>query len=99
SSLLVAPAVAARQWTRSLSAMCFLAGLFGAVSGVIGTIISAMMPKMPTGPSIVVIASGIALISLIISPRGVVQRSFQYRKLKTRLKAKENESKSPMKGR
>lgn len=79
SSLLVAPAVAARQWTRSLAAMCVLAGVFGACSGVVGTMISALMPKMPTGPSIVVIASGIALISLIISPRGILRRAYRRR--------------------
>lgn len=77
SSLLVAPAVASRQWTRNLSSMCILAGLVGALSGFSGTVISSVVPKMPTGPSIVVVASGVALLSLLISPRGVIQRSYR----------------------
>lgn len=75
SAMLVAPGVAARQWTNKLSVMAILAGVFGAVSGIVGTIISSSMQKMPTGPSIVLVISFIVLISLIMSPnRGLLWR-------------------------
>jgi manganese/zinc/iron transport system permease protein len=75
SALLVAPGVAARQWTNRLSVMVVLAGIFGAVSGLIGTIISSSVSKMPTGPAIVVIVSVIVVISILFSPsRGLVWR-------------------------
>jgi len=75
SAMLVAPGVAARQWTDKLSLMVVLAGTFGAVSGLIGTIISSSISHMPTGPSIVLIISLIVIISLTLAPnRGLLWR-------------------------
>ena len=59
SAMLVAPAVAARQWTNRLGVMVGLAALFGAVSGVAGTLASSALPKLPAGPAIVVAADKI----------------------------------------
>lgn len=66
SAMLVAPAVAARQWTNRLGVMVGLAGLFGAVSGVAGTLASSALPKLPAGPAIVVAADVLVLISLAL---------------------------------
>ena len=78
SSLLIAPAVGARQWTNKLGTMCILAGFFGMVSAIGGTIWSTSVQKLPTGPAIIVILSGIVLLSLIFAPnRGIL---WQYRK-------------------
>ena len=81
SAMLVAPGVAARQWTDKLSVMVVLAGFFGAFSGVVGTIISSLVERMPTGPSIVLMVSIIVIISIILSPnRGVLWRTLRERK-------------------
>ena len=78
SSLLIAPAVGARQWTNKLGTMCILAGFFGMVSAIGGTIWSTSVQKLPTGPAIIVILSAIVLLSLIFAPnRGML---WQYRK-------------------
>lgn len=66
SAMLVAPAVAARQWTNRLGVMVALAALFGAVSGVAGTLASSALPKLPAGPAIVVAADVLVLISLAL---------------------------------
>ena len=80
SSLLIAPAVGARQWTNKLGTMCILAGFFGMVSAIGGTIWSTSVQKLPTGPAIIVILSAIVLLSLIFAPnRGIL---WQYRKNK-----------------
>ena len=80
SSLLIAPAVGARQWTNKLGTMCILAGCFGMVSPIGGTIWSTTVQKLPTGPAIIVILSVIVLLSLIFSPnRGIL---WQYRRNK-----------------
>ena len=80
SALLIAPAVAARQWTNRLSRMAILAGLFGAFSGVIGTALSSLIPRLPTGPAIVVVASAIVGISLLAAPgRGLIHRALRRR--------------------
>ncbi len=81
SAMLIAPAVAARQWTNKLSAMVLLSALFGAVSGVIGTAASSLIPKLPTGPAIVTAVSAMAGISLLFAPgRGVLSRIHRQRK-------------------
>lgn len=80
SSLLIAPAVGARQWTNKLGTMCMLAGSFGMVSAIGGTIWSTTVQKLPTGPAIIVILSVIVLLSLIFAPnRGIL---WQYRRNK-----------------
>ena len=62
SAMLTAPAVAARQWTDKLSVMVVLSALFGAVSGIIGTVLSSLVSKLPTGPMIVIVISIIVIL-------------------------------------
>ncbi len=81
SALLVAPGVAARQWTDKLSVMVLLAAIFGAISGVIGTMFSSLVSNLPTGPMIVIIVSIIVIISLTLAPRrGLVWKYFRDKK-------------------
>lgn len=85
SALIITPAVAARQWTKSLGAMVFLSSLIGGLSGLSGTILSTTIDRFPPGPAIVVSASLIVFISLLFAPgRGLL--STQLRKYQ----AKEN---------
>ncbi|MFN3928955.1 MAG: metal ABC transporter permease [Thermoflexus sp.] len=69
SAVLVAPAAAARQWTDRLERMVILAAGFGAISGLLGTWLSSWIGRLPTGPTIALCASGIALLSLLLAPR------------------------------
>ena len=67
SAMLVAPAVAARQWTNRLSIMMLLAGGFGALAGVSGTIISSSASRIPTGPTIVLCATVVVGFSIVFA--------------------------------
>ncbi len=69
SALLIGPAVAARQWSDRLSVVVVLAGLFGFLSGTIGTIISSIGNQIPTGPTIVLVLSFFIIVSLFLSPK------------------------------
>jgi manganese/zinc/iron transport system permease protein len=81
SAMLITPAVAARQWTNKLWVMVMLSALFGAASGIAGTAASSLVPKLPTGPAIVVCVSAIVIISVLFAPwRGVLHRVYQRRK-------------------
>lgn len=81
SAMLLAPAAAARQWTNKLGLMVVLASIFGALSGAIGTAISASAAKIATGPVIVLIAVIIVALSFIFSPgRGLLSRQIRYQK-------------------
>jgi len=88
SALVVAPAAAARQWTDSLSGMVFLAALFGALSGLLGTVGSAAGRGLPTGPLVVLVATGIVGVSLLFAPnRGLLSDWIRSRRTRTRVRA------------
>ena len=73
SAMIVAPAAAARQWTDNLAVMMILSSLFGAVSGIIGAIISSTGSGLSTGPVVVLVISSIVIVSLLFATRrGVV---------------------------
>jgi manganese/zinc/iron transport system permease protein len=72
TALLVAPAAAARQWTDRLGRLVPLAGLFGALAGVAGTLLSHLLSyqfsragSVPTGPTVVLCATALVLVSLV----------------------------------
>jgi len=66
---LITPAAAARQWTDRLGSMILLAAGIGALAGVAGSLASALVPRLPTGPVIVVVSSGVLIVSLLFAPR------------------------------
>jgi manganese/zinc/iron transport system permease protein len=87
SAMVVAPAAAARQWTDRLGAMIGLAGLFGAIAGVGGALISSSTANLPTGPTIVLCVSAIVLISLLLAPnRGLLWGWARHQRNRRRLR-------------
>lgn len=82
AALLITPAVSARYWTEKLGVMVIIAGAFGALSGVIGTVVSASGNNLPTGPLIVLAATVIFVISVIAAPRrGALSKLVMHRRL------------------
>lgn len=69
STMLIAPAAAARQWTTRLKTMFILAGIFGGSAAVGGVYLSSVIDHLPTGPTIVVVTSSIVMISLVCAPK------------------------------
>lgn len=68
TALVVIPPVAARQWTDRAGTMLLLAGLIGLVSAVAGVAASAVVPRLATGPTIVLMAAAIFALSLLFAP-------------------------------
>lgn len=68
SSMLVAPAVGALQWTVNFNRMLVIAGIFGGISALVGTMLA--YHGLPNGPSIILIMSSISILSMIIGRRG-----------------------------
>lgn len=66
---LITPAAAARQWTDRLGGMILLAAGIGAFSGAAGSYASALVPRLPTGPTIVLVSSTVLIASLLLAPR------------------------------
>lgn len=69
AALVVAPAVAAKQWAKNTVHMSVLAGGIGALSGVVGAVISASQPGLATGPVIVLVMTMVALAALLTKRR------------------------------
>jgi len=85
-AFLITPAAAARFWTDDLRKMLILAGAIGAVSGWWGASISALLPKLPAGSVIVLMAAAIFLVSMVFGPaRGVLVRWVMYRRLRRKV--------------
>lgn len=75
AALLITPAVAARYWTDALGLMVVLAGVFGALSGVTGTLISSTLSNLPTGPVTVLAATALFFVSAVFAPnRGLLAK-------------------------
>jgi len=72
-AMLIIPAVSARFWTERLWVLVVLAGAIGAVSGYLGSAVSALLPRKPAG-SVIVLTSGVMFAaSMMAAPRrGVV---------------------------
>ncbi|MDQ0060706.1 metal ABC transporter permease [Paenibacillus harenae] len=85
AALLITPAVSARYWTNKLSLMVILSGIFGAASGAVGTLFSASVSNLPTGPVTVLAATLMFGISILFGPqRGIVAKRLMRQRAKRR---------------
>ncbi len=88
SGMVIAPAVAARQFTNHLHKMFFLSAFFGALSGVLGNVVSVFGTlalsteterlTLPTGPMIVLVGGTFAFFALCFAP----ERGWVFRKIR-----------------
>jgi manganese/zinc/iron transport system permease protein len=84
---LVTPAAAARQWTDRLGAMLAVAAAIGAGSAAVGALASASIPRLPTGPAIVLVASAALVVSLVAAPRrGLLRALLRERAARRRIR-------------
>ncbi len=90
SAMLITPVAGARFWTNHLNKMIFLASIFGAISGLLGSIFSYTINQMPTGPCIVIVMSILAFFSFLFSPnKGIIRTLWKRHTYKIRIE-KEN---------
>ena len=84
-AMLIVPPVAARFWTERLWVLVLVAGVVGGMSGYLGSVASALMPKQPTG-AIIVLTSGVIFTfsMLAAARRGVISASV--RRIRVRLR-------------
>jgi manganese/zinc/iron transport system permease protein len=89
-ALLIIPPATARFWTYQLKTMLLLSGLFGALSGLVGSGISALMANLPAGAVIVLSAATVFLFSMIFgTARGLLRKLLEHVKLRRKI-TKEN---------
>jgi manganese/zinc/iron transport system permease protein len=81
-ALLIIPPAAARFWTHHLPTLVAAAAVIGAISCLLGAGISALVPRMPAGAIIVIVAGAVFLVSMVCGPvGGVVIRAVMHRRL------------------
>lgn len=69
--LMMLPAATARFWVRGLEPMCVLAFAFGVVSSYVGLLLSYHF-SVASGPAVILTAGVLYIVSLAISPRGIL---------------------------
>ncbi len=69
TALVVIPPVAARLWTDRVGPMLLVSGCIGLVAAVAGVVASGLVPRLATGPMIVLTAAAIFFVSLLFAPR------------------------------
>lgn len=80
TALVVIPPVAARQWTDRVATMLVLSGLIGLGSAVIGVFVSGAVPRLATGPLVVLVAAAVFAVSFLFAPdRGWLARAVRLR--------------------
>ncbi len=72
SSMLIAPAVTALQWSNKYNHVLVISAAVGGVSAVLGSYLSTVIPNLATGPTIILILSACALLSILFAPGGFV---------------------------
>ena len=80
AAMLITPAVAARFWSERLGTMVVVSTAFGGISGVVGTFVSSLAPRIPTGPVMVLVATLFFVVSALCAPRrGMLARWRRHR--------------------
>ena len=73
-AFLIIPAAGSRFWTEDRHVMFWISGLLGAVSGWLGSLISAQYKDFPAGATIVLVATGLFGISFVFGKeRGLLR--------------------------
>jgi len=80
SALLITPAVIARCWTNSAKTMIYLACISSILCSVIGVLLSAYIPKVPTGPIIVFCLSIVFFASITFAPKSFLWKRLFFAK-------------------
>lgn len=84
-ALLILPAASARFWTDRIRSMVFLSGIFGAAGCWLGSTLSAVFPRYPTGAVIVLTSGAVFVLSMLFAPRRGLIHLLRHRgRLRTR---------------
>ena len=84
-ALLIIPASTALLWSRRLVMVVLTSAVCGGFSAWMGAMISASIPRMPTGPVIVLVCASLFFVSLFVGRTGVLQRWMSRRTLSRRV--------------
>ena len=85
-AMLIIPAASARYWAKNITSMLILSALIGCLSGWLGATVSALIPRMPTGPIIVLLCGFCFIVSFVFGIyNGIVMRYIRRTRLNRRV--------------
>lgn len=85
-ALLITPPTAARFWTDNFARMTLVAAVIGGASATVGCLLSAMIPKLAGGPTIVLAGTAFFVVSMLFGTRrGVAQRWLRHARNRRRI--------------
>jgi len=85
-ALFIIPPSTARLWTNDLKTTLLLSALTGAVGAFAGALLSANIPRLPAGASIILATSLLFFLSLLFGKRkGILTRYLQFYTIERRL--------------
>lgn len=70
SAFLIAPATIGFFWARTYSSSLVIASCSALFSALVGTYLSSLISGLSTGPTIILVMSGLALLSYVLKKRG-----------------------------
>jgi zinc/manganese transport system permease protein len=77
--LMMVPAAAARFWAREVWSLALTSSAIGLLAGLIG-LLASYHAALPSGPAIILTASGIYVVSVLWGPQGgILSRAFRLR--------------------
>lgn len=85
-AILIIPAAAARFWTDRFRTMLLVAAIVGGISGYLGSVVSALLPRKPAGAVIVLVSGAVFAVSMLLAPRrGVVAIALRAARMRLRI--------------
>ncbi|MDP7008009.1 MAG: iron chelate uptake ABC transporter family permease subunit [Phycisphaerales bacterium] len=85
-AMLIVPAASARYWCTTVGRLLIASAIIGCLGGWAGGVVSALVPRMPTGPIIVLVCGGWFVFSCIFGPvNGIVVRYWRLHALNRRI--------------
>jgi len=85
-AMLIVPAASARYWCTRVGTLLVGSAIIGCLGGWLGGVVSALVPRMPTGPVIVLVCGGWFIFSFIFGPvNGIVVRQWKGWRLRRRI--------------
>jgi manganese/zinc/iron transport system permease protein len=85
-AMLIVPAASARYWCTKIGSLLVVSAIIGCLGGWLGGVVSALVPRMPTGPVIVLVCGGWFIFSFIFGPiDGILFRQWKVWKLNRRV--------------
>jgi len=85
-AMLIVPAASARYWCTKIGSLLIVSAIIGCLGGWLGGVVSALVPRMPTGPVIVLVCGGWFVVSFVFGPvNGIVARQWRIWQLNRRV--------------